>query len=161
MLSPQSNHKVNHQAINLFQQVTKRQRQASKWASKLPEIMVGDFLVIPLNSTKMLKSESYWMNNSSSDYAQQCSKGLYALFSIRTRSGERLATLGLENYCGSWRFDQCHGPSNSEVLEEHFEYLDDDGRYVEEFYPTEMYYAVHEVARLLNNFDGGRLEVFC
>ena len=74
----------------------------------------------------MLKSEGYWMNNCSRDYTRQCQEFEYCIFSIRKRTGERLATLGIANDRGSWSFDQCYGPSNLEVLEETCEYLDED-----------------------------------
>ena len=90
------------------------------------------------------------MNNCCRDYVDQCAEMTYCLFSIRRRSGERLATLGLEYDHDYWRFDQCFGPSNTEVLEETRTYLDEDGELQEELFATDLYYVAHEVARLMN-----------
>ncbi len=127
------------------------ERRPSKWKCQLPETLVGEFLIIPLNSAKLLKSEGYQMNNCCRDYIDQCAEMKYCLFSIRSRSGERLATLGLEYEHDYWRFDQCFGPSNTEVLEETRTYLDEDGEFQEDIYATDMYYVAHEVARLMNS----------
>lgn len=121
-----------------------------KWKCQLPEIIVDQFLVIPIISAKMLRSEAYWMNNCCRDYTLQCANLEYNIFSIRSRSGERLATLGVENDNGYWRFDQCFGPANSNVLEETLEYFDEDDVLQEERFPTELYYVVHEVVRMMN-----------
>lgn len=126
-------------------------RHSRNWKCKLPETLVGDFLIIPITSTKSLRSEAYWMSNCCGNYTRSCADDEYSLFSIRSRSGERLATLGLVNDNGSWRFDQCFGPSNSEVLEETLEYLDEDGIAHSEYWPTELYYVAHEVVRLMNS----------
>jgi hypothetical protein len=161
MLSHSQSSSPRPQQFKLHSKVAPQKKRTTKWNCTLPELLIGDYLIIPLTSTKMLKSEGCWMNNCSREYADQCSKNLYALFSIRTRSGERLATLGLENDCGFWKFDQCYGPSNIEVMEERIEYLDENGEYLVEYYPTEMYYATQEVLRLINRSDGSGADVFC
>ncbi len=123
---------------------------AKKWKCKLSEMIVGEYVITPLTSIKMLKSEGYLMNNCCRDFMGQCSQLTYAVFSIRSLVGERLATLGLfcdENY---WRFDQCVGPSNANVTEEIREYLDEDEILQTERFVTELYYISHEVARLMN-----------
>ena len=122
-----------------------------KWKCKLKQTLIGDYLAIPLTSEKMLKSESYVMNNCCRNYAAGCAALEYSVFSIRRRSGERLATLGLAYDGDYWRFDQCFGPSNTEVLEEIVVYLDDDGGLQTELFATELYYVAHEVARLMNS----------
>ena len=126
------------------------EKRSRKWQCKLPETVIGDFLIIPLTSAKMLKSETYWMSNCCKDYLFQCAGLEYSVFSIRTRTGERLATLGLRNDNGYWQFDQCYGPSNSEVLEESHLYLDEEGTLQSDSFPTELYYVAHEVVRLMN-----------
>jgi hypothetical protein len=127
------------------------ERRSNKWKCKLSESLIGEYLAIPLTSAKMLKSEGYLMNNCCRDYVDQCAEMTYCLFSIRSRSGERLATLGLEYGHDYWRFDQCFGPSNTEVLEEIRSYLDEDGELQEEIYASDLYYVAHEVARLMNS----------
>jgi len=127
------------------------ERRPNKWGCKLPETLVGDYLIMPLTSAKLLKSEGYLMNNCCRDYVDECAELTYCLFSIRSRPGERLATLGLTCNGGYWRVDQCFGPSNTEVLEETRVYLDEDGELQEELFATDLYYVVHEVARLMNS----------
>jgi hypothetical protein len=127
------------------------ERRPNKWKCKLPETLVGDYFIIPLTSAKSLKSEGYMMNNCCRDYIRQCMELKYCLFSIRRRTGERLATLGLAYDEDYWRFDQCFGPSNTEVLEETKTYLDEDGEFQQETFATELYYVAHEVARLMNS----------
>ncbi|MBU1568843.1 MAG: hypothetical protein KJ630_24860 [Proteobacteria bacterium] len=127
------------------------ERRPSKWKCKLSDTLIGDYSVTPLASRKMVKSEGYQMNTCYRDYIDQCAELTYCLFSIRSRSGERLATLGLTCIGGYWRFDQCFGPSSTEVLEETRTYLDEEGDLQEESYATELYYIAHEVARLMNS----------
>lgn len=126
-------------------------KRKRKWECSLPEMVVGDYLVVPCCSAKMLRSESYWMNSCCRDYAELCAGGEYSVFSIRSRVGERLATLGLVNENDRWRFDQCYGPSNADVLEETMVYLDEDGELHSESFPTDLYYIAHEVVRLMNS----------
>ncbi len=102
-------------------------------------------------SAKRLKSEGYLMNNCCRDYMDQCAGLAYCLFSICSRSGERLATLGLAYDEDYWHFDQCFGPANTEVLEENRTYIDEDGEFQEEIYATDLYYVAQEVARLMNS----------
>jgi hypothetical protein len=135
---------------------TSTKRRSRKWECKLNETLIGEYLVTPLTSAKMLKSEGYWMNNCSRDYARQCQAFEYCIFSICKRTGERLATLGLANDQGSWSFDQCYGPSNSEVLEETHAYLDEDEVLQFDCNPTELYYVAHEVVRLMNSKDNSK-----
>ena len=127
------------------------ERRPNKWKCKLPETLVGEYLIIPLTSAKLLKSEGYMMNNCCRDYISQCMELKYCLFSIRRRTGERLATLGLAYNEDYWRLDQCFGPSNTEVLEETKTYPDEEGELQEETSATELYYVAQEVARLMNS----------
>lgn len=126
-------------------------KKPRKWTCTLPETLIGCYFIIPLTTVGMLKSESYRMNNTSIDYAHQCANMEYCIFSIRSRTGEPLATLGLSNVDGYWQLDWCSGPSLTEVLEESVEYLNDDSVLLTEHYPTELYYVVHEVIRLMNS----------
>ncbi len=144
---------VDFNAILLTQLVAEFsvEKQSRKWKCHLPETFVGEYLIIPLTSAKMLKTESNIMNNRYRDYIGQCMESRYCLFSIRSRVGEHLATLGLVADEGYWRFDQCKGPSNTEVLEETQQYLDEDGELQEEWCATELYYVAQDVARLMNS----------
>lgn len=99
----------------------------------------------------MIKSEGYMMNNCCREYIAECAEKNYAIFSIRRRSGERLATLGLCYDKDYWRFDQCVGPLNKDVMEETRGYLDEDGMLHTEIFATELYFVAHEVGRLMNS----------
>lgn len=125
-------------------------RKSGKWECRLSETLVGEYSIIPLTSAKMLKSEGYLMNNCCRDYISQCEEREYCVFSIRRRTGERIATLGLKNEQGRWCFDQCFGPSNTDVLHGIISFLDDDGVLQTESFSTGIYYVAHEVARLIN-----------
>jgi len=126
------------------------ERERGNWYCKLAETIIGEFLIIPLNSKKMIRSEAYLMNNSCRRYTAACADLEYGLFSMRSRAGERVATLGLRRKDGHWRFDQCFGPSNAEVTEESLCYSDDNDEVQTESYPTELYYVAQEVVRLMN-----------
>ena len=56
-------------------------RRSNKWECKLAVTLVGDYLIIPLTSAKVLKSEGYMMNNCCRDYIRQCMELKYCLFS--------------------------------------------------------------------------------
>ncbi len=128
-------------------------RSGNSWESLLGENVLGDYLVVPLVSAGMLRSEALWMSNCINGYRAICAAGDYAFFSVRTRSGERVATLGVRKDEGCWTLDLCFGPENSTVLEETIEYMDEDGRLQLESYPTDMYYIAQEVVRLQNNME--------
>ncbi len=51
---------------------TTTKRQSQKWECMLFEIIISEYLVTPLTSVKMLKSEGYLMNNCCREYASQC-----------------------------------------------------------------------------------------
>ena len=125
-------------------------KRSGKWDCPLSEVLVGEYWIIPLTSRKLLKSEGYAMNNCCRDYISQCEAMGYCIFSIRNRTGERLATLGLKKEQNYWYFDQCFGASNADVLEEILTYLDENGMEQTESTSSEIYYVAHEVARLMN-----------
>ena len=150
MLSPA----IHNQTGNSFFHEDHAARWVSKknkWSCKLKETFVAEYLIVPLISKNSLKNDDYWMSNQFSDYHRFCSDGSYAVFSIRTRSGERIATLGLANEQGHYHLDRCHGVSGEEVLEEVLEYYDDDGTLQQECFPTELYYVCQEIVRLMNS----------
>ncbi len=125
-------------------------KSPGKWGCILTEVVIGDYVVIPLTSAKMLKSESYWMQNCCQEYASLCAKLEYCIFSIRTRFGKRFATLGLIMTGGYWYFEQCFGQRNTEVLESKWEYTDEEGFIQSECVTADIYYVAHEVVRLMN-----------
>jgi len=121
-----------------------------KWKCSLPTLKIDEYEIVPLTSSKQLKSEGYHMNNCCKDYAHQCSMGEYCIFSIRGNFGNRIATLGAVNDDGYWHFDQCLGHSNSNVIDEFTEHFDSQGKIHLEWSHTELYYVANEVVRLLN-----------
>ena len=98
----------------------------------------------------MLKSEGYLMNNCCLNYTSQCENLGYSIFSVRDLVGKRIATLGIVNEDGYWVFDQCYGYANSNVLEEKYQYFDDDEVLQVDWKQTDLYYVVYEVVRLMN-----------
>jgi len=132
--------------------ITKRceEIQRGNWYCRLTETIIGDFLIIPLTSRRKIQSEAYTMNNCCRHYTAACAALEYVLFSLRSRAGERQATLGLRREDGYWHFDQCVGPSNTEVTEESLCYCDENDMILTESYPTEIYYVAQEVVRLMN-----------
>lgn len=121
-----------------------------KWKCPLPTLKIDEYEIVPLTSSKQLKSEGYHMNNCCKDYTHQCSTGEYCIFSIRNLNGDRVATLGAINDDGYWQFDQCLGQSNSNVIDEFTEHVDSQGKVHLEWSHTELYYAANEIIRLLN-----------
>lgn len=124
--------------------------ERGNWYCKLTETIIGEFLITPLNSRKKIQSEAYIMSNCCRQYTDACAALEYGLFSMRSRAGERMATLGLRRKDGHWRFDKCLGPSDAEVAEESLCYCDDNNVVQTESYPTELYYVAQEVVRLMN-----------
>ncbi len=121
-----------------------------KWNCPLPSLRIDEFGIIPLTSTRMLKSEGYHMNHCCKDYAMLCAKGTYHVFSIRDQSGERLATLGARKIDDHYNLDQLFGPYNSYVTDMFIEHTDDNGMPHVEWQRTELFYVASEVIRGLN-----------
>ena len=132
------------------------EKKASGWDCPLGETVIGDFLIIPLISMEMLKHESDSMQNRCEEYGALCRAGSEAVFSICSCSGQRLATLALQNNMGCWNLDYCAGPAGSEIMEECYVYLDDEDVLQTEYYPTDIYYVVQEVLRLINTAETER-----
>lgn len=121
-----------------------------KWPYTIPETIIGDYLIVPITTAKMLKSESHYLNNNSDQYLSGCSRHENCAFSMRDHFGFSQATLVLSHNNEGWRFEKCHGPSNTNVLEEIIEFFDENEIAQTEYYPTELYYVAHEIIRLMN-----------
>ena len=141
-----------HHNLYLAEKSSKREpkKQPRTWTCPLSEELVGDYLVVSLTSIKQVLTEADLMNNFCREYIARCAGGTYSLLSIRSRSGERFATLGLSKEEGHWQVDRCAGPSDANVLEESMSFLDEDDALHTECFATELYYIAHEVARLMN-----------
>ncbi|MEA3642569.1 MAG: PcfJ domain-containing protein [Lamprobacter sp.] len=88
-------------------------KKQQHWRPGLEEQKIGKFKIVPLTSSKQLKSEGWHMMNCVANYSNACKKDEYRVFSIRDLSGERLATLGMIRKNNQWWIDQCFGPCNS------------------------------------------------
>lgn len=146
---PDTLHTFLSEADSKFSFFSKKPRR-NQWKCPLPMLRIDEFDIIPLTSTKMLKSEGYHMNNCCKDYAAICSEGIYCIFSIRSHSGERLATLGAKKVDDHYSLDQFYGPSNSNVTDVFIDHTDDSGIPNFEWQRTELFYVACEVIRALN-----------
>lgn len=152
MLSPKKVHELN-QLFAEELELTKNDKTETwnkKWDCPIQAIQLGKYMIVPLTSRRMVKSEGYIMQNCVRDYIHLCNDGKYLLFSIRNRLNERAATLGVKKRDNRWYFDDCLGKENSVVIEEIIEFLNSENssEYVTEY--TEMFSVAHEVVRLLN-----------
>lgn len=112
------------------------------------ETTIGDFLLVPLLSKKRIREEESSYGIHLSEYIEKCQYGTMALFSICTRSGQRVAILALTLSDDCWEIDFCYGPFYAEVMDEMIDYIDEEGGLQTEWLPTEIYYIAHEVTRL-------------
>lgn len=122
-----------------------------RWSYTISETIIGDYLIVPLRTVKMLESEAYNVNNNSDQYIPGCTRLENCAFSMCDHFGFSQATLILAHDNEGWRFEKCYGPSNTNVLEEFIEFFDEFGIAQTEYYPTELYYVAHEVIRLMNS----------
>ena len=138
---------INEQTVSELNQLFGLDKSAAsrklrhRWSCPVPAQEMGDFLVVPLISSKELRSEGWHMQHCVATYDARCAIGLYQVFSVRDQPGNRIATLGLTYGSNGWKVDQCLGFSNAEVMI----------RYVEstvEF--TDLHYLAQDVARQLN-----------
>lgn len=122
----------------------------TKWTCPIITTEVGGYLIVPLLSSKKVKSEGYLMQNCIREYIPRCIDGTYLVFSIRANGGERVATLGTRADRGYWVFDDCLGKENEPVIEDVHEYCEEDGNHFVLIDYTELFSVAHEVVRLLN-----------
>ncbi|PWB57826.1 MAG: hypothetical protein C3F18_03515, partial [Nitrosomonadales bacterium] len=54
-----------------------------RWICALPAQQIGNFLFLPLTSTKELASEGRSMRNCVAQYDEICAIGVYQVFSVR------------------------------------------------------------------------------
>ena len=65
------------------------------WESDLPECEIGEFLIVPLTTSRHLRAEGRMMRHCAGTYDELCHNGLARVFSIRDLDGHRLATASL------------------------------------------------------------------
>lgn len=127
------------------------QAPTQQWPSMISDMIIGDYLIVPLRTAKMLKSEAYNMNNNSDQFIPGCTTNENCAFSIRNHFGFSQATLILSYDDEGWRLEKCYGPSNTNVLEEVLEFFDENDIAQTEYYPTDLYYVAYEIIRLMNS----------
>lgn len=128
-------------------------KRSARWACKLSTTFIGEYVVNPLTSARLIKSEGYLMHNCVRQYIHLCKNDEYLLFSIENLRGEKIATLGVKNHDNRWYFDDCLGKNNSTVIETTVEAFRAEHSIVHEIEYTEIFSVAHEVVRLLNCGD--------
>ncbi len=127
-----------------------------EWKSDLLECEIGDYLIVPLTSSRQLRAESLTMKNCVRHYDEMCNKGLARIFSIRDTSGNQVATAALIWLNDYWHLDQIKGVQNAEVLEHREAYFDGNST-VTKIEPTELYFIGQEVLQRYRSAWSDRL----
>jgi len=121
------------------------------WKCDLHQTFIGEYLLLPITSLRKLHKEEQVLNNNCSSNLFRCYNETYSAISLRTRSGERIATICLQKEQNYWELDSCLGRNSENVLEETLIYMDEDLNVQEETTPTDLYYICQEAVRLMNN----------
>jgi hypothetical protein len=116
------------------------------WESDLPECEIGEFLIVPLTTSRHLRAEGRMMRHCAGTYDELCHNGLARVFSIRDLAGHRLATASLIWRDDYWHLEQVKGLRNAEVLESESTFFDGNST-VTLLEPTELYYIGQEILR--------------
>jgi len=124
---------------------------ALHWKCNLHQTFISEYLLLPITSMRKLYKEEQVLNNNCSANLFRCYNETYSAISLRTRSGERIATICLQKVQNYWELDACLGKNGENVLEETLIYMDEDLTVQEETTPTELYYICQEAVRLMNN----------
>ena len=102
-----------------FSYAEKRRHQlaleAMHWEVPIHPMTVGEFTAVALASGKDLWDESVAMRHCADLYAKPCQEGRALLFSVRTASGDRYATIALEHKDGVWSLLQACGHANARI----------------------------------------------
>lgn len=131
----------------LFGLGLQRKKRNLHWESDLAACEIGDYQIIPLTTSRLLRAEGRVMRHCVRNYDELCHQGRARVFSMRDLAGRRVATASLIWRDDYWHLDQIKGPRNAEVLESECTFFDGDSTValIEE---TEVYYVGHEVLRL-------------
>jgi hypothetical protein len=129
---------------SLFGLGTKRKKKRNlEWASDLPECEIGDFLIVPLTTSRQLRAEGRAMKHCAGQYDELCHQGLARVFSIRDLSGNRVATASLIWLDDYWHLEQVKGYENAEVQESEETFYNGNST-VTQLEPTELYFVGQE-----------------
>lgn len=115
-----------------------------EWASAVLRCEIGDYLILPLTTSRLLRAEGRAMKHCVGHYDELCHKGLARVFSVRDISGHRVATASLIWRDDYWHLEQVKGHENAEVLESENTYFDGNST-VTELAPTELYFVGQEI----------------
>lgn len=130
---------------SLFGLGTKRKKKRNlEWASDLPACEVGEFLIVPLTTSRQLRAEGRAMKHCAGHYDELCHRELARVFSIRDLSGNRVATASLIWLDDYWHLEQVKGPENAEVLESEETFFNGNTT-VTQREPTELYFVGQEI----------------
>lgn len=142
---------------SLFGLDTKRKKRRNlEWASDLPECEIGDYLIVPLTTSRQLRAEGRAMKHCAGHYDELCRRELARVFSIRDLSGNRLATASLIWRDDYWHLEQIKGHGNAEVLESEATFFNGNST-VTQLEPTELYFVGQEILQRYRSAWGDRL----
>ncbi len=85
------------------------------WSSLLSSMTHGGWCVRPITDAWALHEEALAMRHCADGYLTQCLDGSWRLFSVRTPSGKRVATLGIERDGSSWKIGDLRSFANGSV----------------------------------------------
>lgn len=124
----------------------RKKKRHLEWVSDLPECEIGDYLIIPLTTSRQLRAEGRAMKHCVGHYDELCHRGLARVFSIQDSSGNRLATAALIWLDDYWHLEQVKGHDNAEVLENEETFFNGNST-VTQLEPTELYFVGQEILR--------------
>ena len=130
---------------SLFGLGTKRKKKRNlEWVSDLPECEIGEYLIVPLTTSRQLRAEGRVMKHCAGHYDELCHRGLARVFSIQDLSGNRLATASLVWLDDYWHLEQVKGRGNADVLESEETFFNGNST-VTQLEPTELYFVGQEI----------------
>ena len=142
---------------SLFGLGTKRKKKRNlEWASDLPECEIGDYLIVPLTTSRQLRAEGRAMKHCAGHYDELCHRGLARVFSIRDLSGNRVATASLIWLDDYWHLEQVKGHENAEVLESEETFFNGNST-VTQLEPTELHFVGQEILQRYRSAWSDRL----
>lgn len=130
---------------SLFGLGTKSKKKRNlEWESDLPECEIGDYLIVPLTTSRQLRAEGRAMKHCVGHYDELCHRGLARVFSIQDMSGNRVATASLIWLDDYWHLEQVKGHENAEVQESEETFFNGNST-VTQLEPTELYFVGQEI----------------
>ena len=124
----------------------RRKKRNLDWTSDLAECVIGEFVIVPLTTSRQLRAEGRAMRHCVGQYDEICHKGLARVFSIRDLSKKRMATISLLWRDDYWHLEQIKGRQNVDVLESESTFFDGNTT-VTLLEPTELHFVSQEVLR--------------